>query len=206
MISIENNFFLISIFEWLCSRNHTISSSHNINTFTKSEEISSHKVHQNGLCNIVSVVSCDNHINSNQCCSSIKCLTSKNSTESTIVSQSNFLNDLVHRPAVKFFITNNFERKLVGLLILFNSFKRIISISSDTFIDREKEEVQAIIIPFVQGTHNMCKHSGVFTTRSCDGYFLSRFKKFVRHNGIVDLLFKNVVETFLADHLPRLWS
>ena len=57
-MSIKNDLFLISELEWLASQEPIIEPSLRLSAGSQSIGVTSQKIHENRLCNIISVMSC----------------------------------------------------------------------------------------------------------------------------------------------------
>lgn len=62
----------------------------------------------------------------------------------TVVLASDFLDNVVHAPAVEILVTDNQEGDLVLISIPLDSLQGVVSVARDALVDREKDEVEIV--------------------------------------------------------------
>lgn len=80
----------------------------------------------------------------------------------TVILEPDFLNNLVHAPAVQVVVADDFERQSVLLLIPFDGLERVVTVSRNALINRQQEKIQAIVVLLVQFLHHIRQHGRVF--------------------------------------------
>lgn len=75
-----------------------------------------------------------------------------------------------------------------------------------TFINRQKREVQPVIISLVQGLEDMRQHGGVLPARRGHRHRVASLEQFASRDRKVDLGFECPEETLLAQCIARFWT
>lgn len=91
-----------------------------------------HTIHKYSFCNIVCVVASDNVVNVQSRGTSVERLPSEYTTECTVVLLAYLRDDRVHCPAIELFVSKNFERQIILLLVSFHCLFRVMLVSSRT--------------------------------------------------------------------------
>ena len=132
-------------------------------------------------------------------CPTIECLPAEHSTEGAIVRQANDFDNLVHGPPVEVFVGDNRQGYLVCLLILLDSLKGVVPVPCDALINRQKLQIEPVVVPLVESGHDVDQHCRVFSTTSTHRDSFSPLKELIRHDSVMNLLLEDRVEAFEAD-------
>ena len=76
--------------------------------------------------------------------------------------------------------------------------KRRIPVPSDALIDRQQLQLQAIVIPLVQQSHDMSQDGAVFAAGCSDAHFIAAREELSSEDGVVDFSFKDLEEAGFA--------
>jgi len=111
-----------------------LSTSCNLHALTQPEKISSQQVHIDCLGYIVGIMAGQDFISFYKLSASIKSLPPENATESAVICQTDYFDDLIHGPAVEVFIGDYSQGKLVSFFVLFDGLEGVVSVTCDSFI------------------------------------------------------------------------
>ena len=137
---------------------------------------------------------------------SLQSLSSENTTISAIVFSADNWYNFVHGPVIKIFVAQYHQRKILCLLIPFNSLQWVISIPLDSLIDGKHEKVHSVFVLSIKLVKNMSHYCRVFTSTGADCNFIALLKEIMLYNTIVNLIFELDKKALLTYCFEIFWS
>ena len=71
---------------------------------------------------------------------------------------------LVHCPSKERSVVQDCQRKLISYLVSLDSFKGVVSVTFNAFVNREQLELNWQIVSLLQHCHHLCQNSRVLST------------------------------------------
>ena len=176
------------VFERFAARDRPIAAGDDVGAALQARHVAAQQIQQHGLGNVVGVVAGADGVHLKQHGTAVERLAPEDAAERAVVLVADFAHYCVHAPAVELLVRQHSQLQLVLPRIALHSFKRIIPVSSDAFVDAQKAQAQPVASLRVQLGHDVREHGGVFAARSCDADALARTKQIAAHDGKMHFL------------------
>ena len=95
-------------------------------------------------------------------------LTAKHPAKGAVVLEADFLDDLVHRPAVELLVGEDRQRQPVLVPVPLDRLETVVPVAGDALVDGDEHQVQAVVEALVQRLHHVGEDRGIFAARGTD--------------------------------------
>ena len=205
-VGIHYYLLLVGVLEWLGARDGTFTTGGDGSAASQTSHVSPEDIHEDSLGNVVRVVSSHDLVHTEDRCPAVKSLPTEDAAEGAVVPAADRRHDAVHSPAVEVLVGEYLERDPVLALVPPHRLQGVVSVACDPLVDGEKKQVQSVVVPLVQGLHEIGQHRGVLATRRSDGYYVTSLEQSMGNDGLMDLCLHGFEETLLAGSVARLGS
>ena len=197
-VGVHDNLLLVCVLERFATRNGPLHASRDRRAPLQSTDITTQNIHKHRLGNVVRIVTGDEFIDAEQHATAIERLASKNAAKCAIVLTAHLFDDLVHSPPVQLFVGDHLERKVVAELIALDTLERVVTVAGDAFVNREQDQLDAIVVTFVELLEHIGEHGRVLAATGADADALASLEELRLADCLVDFFFEYEEEALSA--------
>lgn len=146
-------------------------------------------------------MACNDVLDAQTGSTTIESLPSEDTAVSAVALLPDLGDDLVHCPAVELVVADYGEWHVILDCISLHGLKGVISITFYAFVDGEEEEIEAIVVAFIEGFEDGGQDGGVFTSRSANGNAFTGAEEGIGGDGVVNFGLEEGEEAILAELL-----
>jgi hypothetical protein len=176
------------ILERLAPRYGAIPACYDVCAALQAGHVAAQQVEQHSLCNVVGVVAGADGVHLQQHGPAVQRLAPEHAAERAVVLVADFADDGVHAPAVQLLVGQHRQLQLVLPGVALHSFKRVVPVSGDAFVNAEQAQTQPVASFGVQLGDDVREDGGVFAARRGDADALAGAEEIAAHYSEVHLL------------------
>jgi hypothetical protein len=203
-VGVHDYLLLVCVLERFTAGNGTLHARRDRGAALESTDISAEYVHEHRLGYVVSIVASHELVHSQEHSATIERLSPKHATEGAVVFAAHLFDNLVHGPAVQLLISDHFERQIVVELVAFDTLERVVAVTGDAFVNGEQDELDAVVMSFVELLEHIGEHGRVLATASTDADAFTWLEQLGIADCLVNLFFEYEKEALLAHGIARL--